>query len=94
MLPFLNNKDKSVAGLIIKNRSPDKLEENQDDPAAGLKSCMTELIRAIHAKDVEAAVEAYKDLFELSEMSPHKEVGEKVSPHSYDAQNQLAKGNE
>ncbi len=87
LLPFLKNKDASVAGLIIKNRTPDeKPEQDQDDSSAAIESCAQELIRAVHAKDTKAVSEALKDAFEILESMPHEE-GEHVEPHSYDAQN-------
>lgn len=93
LLPFLKDKQKQVAGLIIKNRKPDEKPQDQqqepDDSAAAIESCADALINAIHSKDVQAAAQALKDAFDILE-SEEDEQEESASPHSYDAQNQLA----
>jgi hypothetical protein len=90
LLPFLKPKDKSVAGLIIKQRTPDeKPESEQDDSSASIDACAEELIRAVHARDTKAVANAMKDAFTILESEPHKE-GEHVEKHTYAAQNEKA----
>lgn len=85
MLPFLKPKQSSVAGLIIKNRAPDKSNENEElEPSA--EKCAQALLTAIQNQDKAGIVEAIKGI--MTEKS-------EASPHSYDAQNQAAaKGEE
>lgn len=91
MLPFLKNKQASVAGLIMKTRDPDEKQdvEGPDEASAAIESCAQELIRAVHARDVKAVADALEDAFSILDSMPHVE-GEHVEPHSYDAQNQKA----
>lgn len=72
MLPFLDKKKTSVAGLIIKNRTPDeKPEENQDDShTMAIEACAEDLINAVHAKDTKAVAAALKDAFEVLQNQP------------------------
>lgn len=91
MLPFLKNKQKPVAGLIIHDRTPDeKPEEDKDDPSTAIHACAEELIRAVHAKDTKAVADAMADAFAILESEPHEEDSEHVEPHSYESQNKLA----
>lgn len=83
MLPFLKMKQKAVPGVIVEQRKPD---EQQDDPSAGAKACMSDLINAIHSRDTQGALDAYTA---LQDCAPEAE-SEDASPHSYDAQNQKA----
>jgi len=78
--------------LIVKTRTPDeKPEEDQDDPAAAIHACASDLIHAIHAHDVKAAAEAIQSAFEILEKHPHDEVDhDSPSPHTFDAQNMKA----
>lgn len=94
MLPFLTKKQDGPAssGLIIKTRTPDEAPA-EDDSAAAIESCASELIRAVHAKDMKAVASALKDAFEILESGPEEEE-KSVEPHSYDAQNILAGGQE
>ncbi len=86
MLPFLKPKDKSVAGLIIKTRTPDeKPEDAQEDPASEIHECSQALIHAVHAQDVKAVSQAIKDAFDILDSMPHEE-GEHISPHTYEDQ--------
>jgi 2C-methyl-D-erythritol 2,4-cyclodiphosphate synthase len=92
VLPFLKNKQQGIAGLIVKQRNPDKVEENQEDTSedkdASIHACAQDLIDAVHAKDIKAAAEAIRSAFEILDSQPHEE-GEHTSPepHSYEAQN-------
>jgi len=91
MLPFLPKKQGMVSGLIIKNRKPDKPEENQEDKDASIHACAQDLIDAVHNKDVKGVAEAMRSAFEILDSQPHEEgPHEKPSPHSYDAQNMKA----
>lgn len=82
MLPFLKKKDSSVAGLIIKNRTPDKPNESEDLEYSA-EDCAKDLIAAVHSNDPAAVVKAIKDIMSNPDES-------KPSPHTYDAQNQKA----
>ena len=55
---ILNKANKAKA-----DKEPEK--DTQDNEDAALESAMDDLITAIHAKDSEAAVEAWKSLMEL-----------------------------
>lgn len=91
MLPFLPKKQGMVSGLIIKNRTPDKPEENQDDKDASIHACAQDLITAIHNKDTKGVAEAIRSAFEIMEMvSPDEIDHEEASPHTYDHQNRKA----
>lgn len=85
MLPFLKSKQAPVAGLIIKQRSPDSEETHESDDS-GIETCAQALISAVHSKDTKATAEALRDIFTILDAQPHEE-GEHVEPHSYDAQN-------
>lgn len=87
-MPFLKNKQSSVAGLIIKNRAPDEPVESED-PAAAIEACASALVSAIHSKDPKAVAEALKDAFAILDSMPHEE-GPHIENHSYDSQNQKA----
>lgn len=67
LLPFLKSKKEvQPTGLMVKTRIPDeKPAEDQNDESAGCEACASELIRAIHAKDAQAVVQAIKDILEL-----------------------------
>jgi len=93
VLPFLKNREKQAAGIVMKTRTPDEKPENDtesDDPAAAIKACANSLIRAVHSRDIQGVADAMKDAFDILESSPHPETDEHTNPHSYDAQNKLA----
>lgn len=87
MLPFLK-KDKQVAGLIMAKRKPDgssidlHSEENEGNE---LDSCSKDLMDAVKSGDSKAFSKALRAAFEILDSEDDKE-----SPHTYDAQNQLA----
>ncbi len=85
MLPFLKPKQTSVAGLIIKNRTPDKANES-DEMEPSTEDHAQALITAIQAQDKKAVAAALKAAFQAMDAEPHVE-GDHVEPHSYDAQN-------
>jgi len=88
MLPFLKPKDRSVAGLLVKTRTPDeKPEDQQDDPSAAIHECSQALIKAVHAQDVKAVSAALKDAFDILDSQPHVEA-EHTFPHTYEAQDE------
>lgn len=95
MLPILKRKNQGTAGLIVKTRTPDKVEDSQqedpEDHSAAIEACASTLINAVHAHDVKAVAEALNDAFSILDSMPHDE-GEHTneSPHTYDAQNQKA----
>lgn len=83
MLPFLKNKEQSIAGVIIKNRKPDNSNESEELQSTSVEDCAKDLIEAIHSKDASKVVEAIKAI-----MNDSSETSEtKVSPHTYEAQN-------
>lgn len=91
MLPFLKKKQDSVAGLIIKSRTPDKPNESEELEDYSAEDCAKDLIAAVQANDAAGVVKAIRDIMD----SPQDEDTESdaPSPHSYDAQNQLAAQN-
>lgn len=100
MLPFLKLKQqKQGASVLTKVRQPDsndtQTQSDDQDPAESIHQCAKDLISAVHAGDSRKAAEAMYDAFCILEMQPHDEAEheEKASPHSYDAQNQLAAKN-
>jgi len=78
MLPFLKNKDRSIAGLIIKTRAPDEnpdaQESEENDGSAAIESCAQELIDAVHNRDIKAVASALKSAFDILESMPHEEA--------------------
>ncbi len=68
-------KSASVAGVIIKNRTPDeKPEENQDDTNdMAIRECAQQLIDAVHSKNVQAVSDALRDAFDILDQEPHTE---------------------
>lgn len=79
MLPFLKDNKKSVAGLIIKNRTPDKTSDSAElEPTSSPGKDLIDAIQAGDASKVESAIKAI-----MSAKS-------NVEPHSYEAQNQAA----
>lgn len=80
MLPFLKPKQTSVAGLIIKNRTPDESSEKPEADKSA-EQCARDLIMALQNQDKAGIVKAIKDImFEKSS----------TEPHSYASQNQAA----
>lgn len=77
----------------MKTRNESNSEEIQEDSSAAIESCAMELIIAVHLKDVKAVAEALKNAFDILESIPHVESAH-VEPHSYDAQNIKAGGQE
>lgn len=74
MLPFLNKKNQSgITSIVVKNRQPDETtqESDKDDP---IHACASDLIEAVHSKDVKRAAEAMRSAFEILEKQPHEEV--------------------
>lgn len=70
------------SGITIKVRQPDEMSEQSPD--AGIEACMKDLISAIHANDIPAAVKAFKSAIECSESEPEAE--DHIEPHSYESQ--------
>jgi hypothetical protein len=93
-----SKKDQTSPGIITKTRAPDEHNQSdEDDPKAGHLAAANALISAVHSKDAQAVADALQDAFAMMDSEPHEEGPHtnKPSPHSYDAQNQLAaKGNE
>lgn len=75
MLPFLKNDKPQVGGISnVITRPSDNPEENQDD--SGLHACASDLIDAVHSKDIPGAAAAMRAAFELLEQEPHDEADE------------------
>jgi hypothetical protein len=93
LLPFLKRKEQNtVAGLIIKNRTPDKANESDEIQEPTAEDCAKKLIDAVHARDEKAVVEAIRELMDKAKAEPEKDS---VEPHSYEDQNiKAAEGNE
>lgn len=61
---------------MIKERAPD-MPDDQNDPDAALEACASDLIDAIHARDIKKAAQVMRDAFELMESQPHDEIEHK-----------------
>jgi hypothetical protein len=85
LLPFL--KKKPVAGLIIKTRESDKPEQENEqlNSEEALKACASDLIDAVHNRDIKAAADAMRAAFECLESEPHEE-----NSNDYDSLNEKA----
>lgn len=85
MLPFLNkHKQQSVAGLIIKRRTPDQPEDTQDQPNQHCMDCAKAILAAIEAKDEKALAKAL-EMFQSGKSEEKEE-----SNGGFDDQNKLA----
>lgn len=77
MLPFLKNKERGLASVIISKRQPsgsiEEVSQEADDPSAAIESCASDLIKAIEAKDVKAVAAALQAAFEICDSQPHVE---------------------
>lgn len=76
MLPFLSSKKQKAAvsqGMIVKDRTPDEIEQEDNDPDAAIRACAQDLIDAVLASNVEKTAQVLKDTFELLESMPHEE---------------------
>lgn len=76
MLPFLKKNQKSVAGLIVHNRTPDEKQPDENTSESGderIEACAQDLITAIHAHNVKDAAAAMRAAFEIMESEPHEE---------------------
>jgi hypothetical protein len=76
VLPFLKKKyEAGMGGVIVKTREPDKTQENQEvnEEDAAIEAVASDLIEAIHSKDVKRAAEAIRAAFEIMDSLPHEE---------------------
>ncbi len=71
MLPFLS-KNRPQSSLTIIDRKPD--EGKEDSPDAGIEAAASDLINAIHSKDVKAVVSALRAVSELIEMPSDESI--------------------
>lgn len=83
-MPFLKKDQVPPVGIEIQTSEPDG-SEAQNDPDAGHLAAASEIMDAIHSKDVQRLADALKDMFSMLDSEPHEE-GEHIEPHSYDAQ--------
>lgn len=88
MLPFLKKKQDSVAGLIIKQRAPDKHNDSNEleEKEYSLEDCAQDIMEAIQSNNKSKLAEALREAIKKVDEEPHEE-GEHVSPHTYEAQN-------
>lgn len=92
-LPFLQKK--KIAGVIISHRKPDEASQEQNpNDDSGLEACASDLIDAIQSQDTKRAAAAIRAAFEVLESEEEDEGDEAPEPHSYDAQNEQAGGEE
>lgn len=75
MLPFM--KPKQQVGVIVKNRTPDAPvgddTDNSSSANEGLEAAATDLIRAVHSKDIKQVADALRAAFEICDSEPHEE---------------------
>lgn len=77
MLPFLRKKNEHAqTGVIVQTRNPHNTEEKQEDNT-GIHACASDLIDAVHAKDIQGVADAMKSAFDILEMQPHDEINHK-----------------
>lgn len=67
---LLYDKKKALTHILGKVPAEGEVEGGDESP---LKTCVSEFIDAVHAKDVEAATSALKACFSALEAEPHKE---------------------
>jgi DNA-binding GntR family transcriptional regulator len=74
-LPFLM-KPKVSSTTIVEHRKPDETvgEDSPDSNDEGLNSAASDLIDAVHSRDVKGAAAAMRAAFELMESQPHEEI--------------------
>jgi len=85
--PFI--KKKQQTGLIIQQlRKPDPETEDQSEGESGIRTCASDLLKAVEAKSIDGIAEALKSAFEILDSQPHVE-GDHLDEddHSYNAQN-------
>ncbi len=90
MLPFLRKKSEaSQPGIIMKTRTPDATTEPEvgDESDHAIEAAASDLIDAVHSKDIKRTADAIKAAFEICESQPHEE-GEHTN--DYDAMNAAA----
>lgn len=81
MLPFLKRKQNSIAGIIIKNRTPDEPSNSNDlEKEYSIEDCAQDLINAIHSHDKAAVATALQKAYEHMEEP-------KSEDNSFEAQN-------
>ena len=74
MLPQIRKRN--LATIILAKRKPDgSIEEKPEDPKAseGLASAFSDVVKAIHAGDMDAGASALKSFFEICDSQPHEE---------------------
>lgn len=68
MLPFMKAK---VASAVTNAETMPKEDNEASHP--GMLAAAEDLIRAIHAKDIEAAASALHSAFQIADFMPHEE---------------------
>jgi len=68
MLPFLKHNQESGTTVL-----PETVKREHDDDFDMLEAAASDLISAIHSKDVKAVAEALKAAFEIADAQPHHE---------------------
>lgn len=72
ILPFLQ-KPKVSTGVTVHTRNPDENTESSQEDASEIDYCAEDLIKAVHAKDINATAEALKSAFTILDSMPHEE---------------------
>lgn len=88
MLPFLQNKNKKVSGVILETRrTPDeKPQDESENSSAPLHAAAEDILRAIEAKDPKHLALALQAAYDICESAEPASDDESVEPHSYDSQ--------
>lgn len=71
MLPFLKSRPQQ-SGMAVITRTPDDPNAASDD--SGIEAAASDLISALHSKDVKATAAALKAAFELLDSMPQDET--------------------
>jgi hypothetical protein len=71
-LPFLMEKKIKSPDVLIAERKSDKPDD--DSPTSMLHSAASDLIDAVHARDIAKVAEALHAAFQISDELPHEEA--------------------
>jgi len=76
LLPFLSDKKKRVAGLIISKRKPEggmEMPKAADEVPESVEQCAKDILKAIETKDAKMLAMAIRSAFEILDAEPHVE---------------------
>lgn len=71
LLPFLKNKHKKDASVIVQERAPDSPEEPSENE--GLEAAAQDILSAISSNDAKSLAMALRAAFEICDSLPHVE---------------------